>query len=47
MTPAQLDSLLTQHRRVNDPKGRGSGGSSAPETGSVSDLFAFARMRTA
>lgn len=41
MTPAQLDALLRQHRRLNDPKGRGDSG---PEQGSSADLLSFARM---
>ncbi len=40
MTPAQLDALVTEHNRQH------SGKRSRPEPGGVSDLMAFARMRT-
>lgn len=42
MTPAQVHVLLSQHRRVHDPKGRGRG---QTEPGTVSDLLMFQTMR--
>lgn len=43
MTPAQLDSLLTQHRYANDPKSRPA--SQRADAGSVADLLSLARMK--